>query len=228
MVKCIQKKIANKYILLPNGIDNYFLDNVDRTERTGRRVVYVGNFGANKNVVRLTNAVLKLQKQPGFDDLRFTIVGGKYEPDDTLPNLIKSNPDIIDYKGLIFDKAELCKIFRSCKLFAMTSIYETFGLVYIEALSQNLPVLYTKNQGIDGLFGPEVGEAVNPLSEDEIVEGLKKILTRNSYSNRNIDFEEFRWSRMAAKYKEFYKATLGCKDVDQDLLKGYLIPKQCG
>lgn len=225
MVKCILKKIESKFILIPNGIDNYFLDNVDRSERTGRRIVYVGNFGANKNVVRLTNAVLKLQKQPGFEDVRFTIVGGMYEPDDTLPNLIKNNPDIIDYKGLIFDKAELCKIFRTCKMFAMTSIFETFGLVYIEALSQNLPVLYTKNQGIDGLFGHEVGEAVNPLSEDEILDGLKKILTGTNYSNRNIDFEEFRWSRVAAKYKEFYKAALGYKDVDQSLLKGFTIPE---
>lgn len=228
MVKCIKKKIEKKYILLPNGIDDYFLNNVDRTERTGKRVVYVGNFSANKNVVRLTNAVLKLQKQPGFEDLRFTIVGGNSLHDDTLPNLIKNNPDIIDYKGLIFDKAELCKIFRTCKMFAMTSIFETFGLVYIEALSQNLPVLYTKNQGIDGLFGPEVGEAVNPLSEDEIVEGLKKILTGTGYTNHNIDFEVFRWSRIAAKYKELYKATLGYKDVDQNFLKGYLTPEQRG
>ncbi len=225
MVKFILSKIKHKFVLMPNGIEDYFLDHVDRSDRVGNKIVYVGNFTANKNVVRLANAVLQLRKEPQFKDLSLTMVGGGREPDCTLPNLIKDNPDALNFIGPIYDKAELCKIFRTCKMFAMTSIYETFGLVYIEALSQNLPVLYTKNQGIDGLFGPEVGEAVNPLSEDEILEGLKKILTGTNYSNRNIEFEEFRWSRVAAKYKEFYKEALGYKDVDQSLLKGFEIPR---
>lgn len=225
MVKFILSKIKHKFVLMPNGIEDYFLDHVDRSDRVGNKIVYVGNFTANKNVVRIANAVLQLRKEPQFKDLSLTMVGGGREPDCTLPNLIKDNPDALNFIGPIYDKAELCKIFRASRLFAMASIYETFGLVYIEALSQNLPVLYTKNQGIDGLFGPEVGEAVNPLSEDEILEGLKKMLTGTNYSNRNIDFEEFRWSRVAAKYKEFYKEALGYKDVDQSLLKGFEIPR---
>ena len=44
------------------------------------------------------------------------------------------------------------------QIFAMPSFNETFGLVYIEALSQNLPILYTKSEGIykyfeEGHFG---------------------------------------------------------------------------
>ena len=46
------------------------------------------------------------------------------------------------------------------QIFAMPSFNETFGLVYIEALSQNLPILYTKSEGIykyfeEGHFGIE-------------------------------------------------------------------------
>ena len=55
---------------------------------------------------------------------------------------------------------------RSCSVFAMPSIFETFGLVYLEALSQNLPVVYTKGQGIDGMFDNTVGIGVDPLSVD--------------------------------------------------------------
>lgn len=225
MVRCILSKIKHKFVLMPNGIDDYFLDHVDRSNRDGNNIVYVGSFVANKNVVRLSNAVLQLRKDPQFKDLTLTLVGGGKEPDNVLPDLLKNNPGVLNFIGPIYDKAELCKVFRKSRMFAMASIFETFGLVYIEALSQNLPVLYTKRQGIDGLLGDEVGVAVNPLSEDEILEGLKKILTGTNYSNRNIDFEEFRWSRVAAKYKEFYKAALGCKDVDQSLLKGYVIPE---
>lgn len=34
----------------------------------------------------------------------------------------------------------------------MPSHKETFGLVYAEAMSQGLPIIYTKNQGFDGQF----------------------------------------------------------------------------
>lgn len=223
MVRCILSRIKKNFVLMPNGIENYFLDHVDRNSREGNNIVYVGRFDANKNVVRLATAVLKLREEPEFKDLTLTLVGGGHEPDNVMPNLLRDNPDALKYLGPIYDKSELCKVFRNSRMFAMVSIFETFGLVYIEALSQNLPVLYTKNQGIDGLFGPEVGEAVNPLSEDEIVEGLKKILTGMYYSNRNVDFEEFRWSRIATKYREFYKAALGDSNIDKELLCGYKI-----
>lgn len=224
MVKCILKKIEYKFVLLPNGIDNYFLDNVDRSNRSGHNIVCVSNFTANKNVVRLANSVLRLQKEPGFEDLKLTLIGGGREPNETLPILIKRNSDVIDFKGPIYDKSELCKIFRMSKMFAMPSIHETFGLVYLEALSQNLPVLYTKNQGIDGLFGPEVGVAVNPLSEEEIYNALRQILSSNDYTNCNVDFEQFRWSYICKKYIEFYKSTAGLQ-VDDSLLTSYIIPE---
>ena len=224
IVRGILSKIKDKFILMPNGIDDFFLDHVNRSRREGNNIVYVGSFVENKNVTRLALAVLRLRDNPRFKDITLTLVGGGKEPNNVLPNLLRDHPDVLKYVGPIYDKSELCEVFRNSRMFAMPSIYETFGLVYVEALSQNLPILYTKNQGVDGLFGPEVGESVNPLSVDEIVEGLKKILTGSGYSNQNINFEEFRWSRVAAKYKELYKATLGCKDVDQNLLKGYLLP----
>ena len=88
----------------------------------------------------------------------------------------------------------------------MPSIFETFGLVYIEALTQNLKLLYTKGQGIDGLFEEKIGESVNPLSVKDIRHGLAKLLTSpHAYDgNRDINFELFRWHVIADVYKEMY------------------------
>lgn len=208
MVRDILPIIKDKFVLMPNGIDDFFLDNVDRTPRKGSKVVYVGNFTANKNVIRLVHAVLLLRTEPQFKELTLTLVGGGKEPDNELPDLIKNNPGIINFIGPVYDKESLCKIYRDSRLFAMVSIFETFGLVYIEALSQNLPVLYTKGQGIDGLFGDGIGVAVNPLSVDEIAEGLRSILTNRSLSNSSINFGTFRWKHIAEKYKEYYQAAL--------------------
>ncbi len=49
----------------------------------------------------------------------------------------------------------------------MPSRAETFGLVYVEALLNGLPILYTKNEGIDEMYD-NVGEAVDSFGPIEI------------------------------------------------------------
>ena len=38
----------------------------------------------------------------------------------------------------------------------MASFKETFGLVYFESMSQGTPLIFTKGQGIDGYFEPDI------------------------------------------------------------------------
>ena len=65
-----------------------------------------------------------------------------------------------------FDKEELIKLYRDSHIFTMPSITESFGLVYAEAMTQALPVVYTKGQGFDGQFPDgEVGYSVEALNE---------------------------------------------------------------
>ena len=56
----------------------------------------------------------------------------------------------------------------------MPSFPETFGLVYVEAMSQGLPIIYTKGQGIDGYFEDgKVGYPVNTKDSNDIVKKLR-------------------------------------------------------
>lgn len=219
MVRAIINKIRHKFVLMPNGIEDYFLDNIYYDVCDKNKIVYVGDFSDNKNVLRLGHAVLHLRKEKGFENTVLSIVGGGNSQTDDIEKLIDANPTTFKYYGKVYDKQKLCEIFRDNSIFAMPSIHETFGLVYLEALSQNLPVLYTKGQSIDGLFDCSIGRSVNPLSEKEIYEALKELLSnRREYSNRNIDFNEFRWSNIAEKYIEHYKDCLGACDVNLSLL----------
>lgn len=208
VIKPILLEIKDKMVLIPNGIDNYFLDHVKRDliERSGHTVLYVGNFSRNKNVLRLCEAVLQLSKEDEFSDITLTLVGGGgRDADENVSQWIEEHKNVADFIGPIYEKDKLCEVFRRHNVFAMPSIHETFGLVYIEALSQNLPVLFTKGQGIDRLFPPSIGAAVNPLSIGEIKAALSTLLLNNTeYSNDGIDFEMFRWSKIASKYTHIY------------------------
>ena len=207
VIKPIMPEIEHKMILIPNGIDDYFLDRVCRERHSGHKVLYVGDFSSNKNVVRLCEAVLQLRTELNYEDVTLTLVGGGKASNDTIQTMIEDHPEAIRYLGPIYDKEKLCKEFRSHSLFAMASITETFGLVYVEALSQNLPVVFTKGQGIDGLFDDSVGIGVNPLSIDDIKSAIKTILSSpERYSNWTVNFELFRWSRVAEEYLSLYNA----------------------
>ena len=203
-IRGIASKIEGKFMLMPNGINDYYLDHVSHEPCTGHGIVYVGSFFTRKNVARLAKAVLKLREQQQFSDCTLTLVSGGRADTDEMERMIAEHPEVFHFLGPIYEPAKMCEVFANARMFAMPSLHETFGLVYIEALSQNLPVLYTKGQGVDGLLPPSAGIAVNPYSIDDIAGGLEALLTNEKAGNQGVDFEQFRWSRIAEKYMMLY------------------------
>jgi glycosyltransferase involved in cell wall biosynthesis len=165
--KCNYKKIFEKSFVIPNGIDQYYIDNKLTTAKKmvsdHIRLIYVGSINYNKNI-RTTIKVCKFLQQSGYP-IKYTIVGKilkkKYIK-------IFSRYDFIDYH-LNCSKYEVLGLLRNSDIFIMPSIHESFGLVYAEAMSQGLPIIYTRGQGFDGQFGDGVvGFAVNPFDYKEI------------------------------------------------------------
>lgn len=66
--------------------------------------------------------------------------------------------------------------------FIMPSRRETYGLAYVEALFAGIPVIYSKDRGIDGLL-PEslIGYGCDPQSPDDIAAGIIHVI-RNEAS----------------------------------------------
>ena len=201
--KDIAAKSAEKTVICPNGINTYWLENItSEPTAMSNEILYIGRFDTNKNVLRLIDAFRALKRE--LPDIHFTIVGERGEQEKEIISKAVLHQDAITYLGPIYDREELRRIMRQSSVFAMTSIYETFGLVYVEALSQGLPILFTKGQGVDGYFSDDIGVAVNPKRTDEIQRGLRELLVNHDkYKGyEKVDFEQFRWSKIAQKYKD--------------------------
>lgn len=204
-VKSIIPYIKDKIEVVPNGIDDIFLDNINIERPDNHNIIYVGQFTHNKNVVRLIEAIKGAREEKDLADVTLTIIGGGGEDfDDRVEGLIESNKDFITYLGKIYDTQLLLQHYREHTMFAMPSIYETFGLVYIEALSQGLPVLYTKGQGVDGTLEQSAGIGVNPLSVEDIKNAIITIMRNQDFSNKTVPFENFRWINIGRKYVNEY------------------------
>ena len=118
----------------------------------------------------------------------------------------KSWIELCDYMG----KEDVIKELSKQDIFILPSTSETFGLVYIEALTQNLPVIYTKGEGFDGIY-PEgmVGYSTKFGDIDDIVNILKLIINRYDELVCNINQlilnVDFDWNQIAKKYVSKYE-----------------------
>ena len=204
-IRGIVPEIEKRVAFIPNGVNDYYLDHVKRSSHTGHNIIYVGRFDNNKNVVRLAKAVMQLREQQQFSDCTLTLVGGGNADTDEMERMIADYPEVFRFVEPITEPSEMCEQLAKASVFAMPSLHETFGLVYIEALSQGLPVLCTRGQGVDGLLPSSAGIAVNPYSVSDISEGLATLLANRNMGNQDVDFEQFRWSKIAEKYKEIYQ-----------------------
>jgi glycosyltransferase involved in cell wall biosynthesis len=199
-------ELISKCKVIPNGIDTFWICNVQNRKTLLDKpdtILYIGNFSANKNLKRLIAATESLIEKRYR--LTLHVVGGGWDKS-KIEQFLKTKNFIV-YHGKIYDKNDLVKIIRQADIFAMPSIHETFGLVYIEALSQGIPVIYTKGEGIDGFYGSEIGEAVNALSIESIETGIKKII--DNYSDYNFNPSEIvknhDWNKIAERYIYLYE-----------------------
>ncbi len=208
----LQDTIMKKSMVVPNGINPLFLKNKYNRPELGNKknikLIYVGEFTKNKNIEISVKVARKL-KDMGYN-VNFTIVGGGGNNESKVKRLAKTNEDIIEIHELTEEREKLLNIYRKSNIFIMPSFRETFGLVYIEAMSQGLPIIYSKGQGIDGYFKDgTVGYSVNPKDINDIVKKIEIIINNYSKISKNsYDLvEKFSWENIARIYYNIYAST---------------------
>ena len=89
----------------------------------------------------------------------------------------------------------------------MLSTPETFGLVYIEAMSQGTPIIYSKFTGIDGFFKDgEVGYGIDPKNYNKLNDNIDLIIKnyKNISENCLQNSITFNWHNISKKYIQIY------------------------
>ncbi|MFV0186649.1 glycosyltransferase family 4 protein [Empedobacter falsenii] len=206
-IKPIRNIINSKIEVINNGIDEFWLNNIYPYQPTnGYNFLFIGRFDKNKNVERLIDALSEVKDKKNIP-ITLNLVGGTGVNHKSVLEKI-SKLDWITYNGEIYDKNSLLEIIRNTNYFSLISHYETFGLVYLEALSQGKPILYTKNQGVDGVFELNLGERTDSKNLNEIIEKIEKLLSNQYEDINSIDFNKFSWISISEKYQQLYNYTI--------------------
>lgn len=199
--------LEEKSIVCPNGISDYFHENrmdLNTHNLPQQKRIIIASFGSierNKNQLITSNACEILINKGYKVEL---ILAGEIK-DRKMYDTI-SNKTYVRYIGKV-NHEEIVKYLRLSDVFVLPSYHETFGLVYVEAMSQGVPVIYTRGEGFDGQFSEgEVGYPVNPSDANEIASRILDILINyRNISNRCIaNSERFSWRKIARKYVDMY------------------------
>lgn len=201
--------IVGKCDVIPNGLEPYWLENISSAKEGVHdplELLCVGKVDKNKNMETTLKVVHALNDAKLSTHL--TVIGQVL--DETVKTLLDNgnNVSVISY----LTKEELIDYYRSADIFVMPSFKETFGRVYAEAMTQGLPVIYTRGQGFDGTFEEGlVGYSVKADDVEEIVESIKKIIENyKTISNNCIDrCTVFNWEDISEQLERLYKKAIG-------------------
>lgn len=201
----VRETVQAKSVVIPNGITDFWHRNLSLVQSSNHNLIYAGNFSRNKNVMRLAKAVLSLRSE--IPDIHLDMVGDGGAQYKSILRLSEKYPSTLAYHKRTSDPSEMKELYCKCSVFAMPSKSETFGLVYIEALTQGLKILWSNGEAVTGMFKAKVGESVNPYSTKEIAKAVKRLLNESDkYETLDErDFEQFKWGDISLKYKKLYE-----------------------
>lgn len=208
--KHLIKEFQSKSIVIPNGIDEFYLKNKwlrdDLSNKKELNIITVGYICRRKNQLTVCKAIDRLKKELGMN-VNYIVVG-KILDKKVFKKLKKYS--FVNYVPFL-PKEELIKEYRKADIYVMPSITETFGLTYAEAMSQGLPIIYTKNQGFDGQFEEgTVGYSVNSTNYNEIANKICEIIRNYQFLSTNAvkKVDKFDWGKITQYYKSLYLEVL--------------------
>ncbi|MCH5138207.1 glycosyltransferase family 4 protein [Clostridiaceae bacterium UIB06] len=205
-------RMLEKIAVINNGINPEEYGTIDLTKSEKDYVISsVSSLIKTKGIDLNIRAVSILVKK--YPNIKYYIVGDGEEA----KNLKKLVNDLSLTDNVIFlgrlPHSEAIKFMGKCNLFSLPSWQEGFGIVYIEAMNNGVPVIGVKGQGIeDVIIDKENGFLVEPHSIEDLVKTIEYILNnkeearRIGEEGRKTVLSEYTWRRNAQKTIDIYNS----------------------
>lgn len=204
-----RKMFENKSVIIGNPLEKFWEEHTagshKNVDKSNIRILLIGRINPIKNIPVAAEAV-KILRDKGIN-VSLTVVGEVEDKEEE--NKLRK----YDFLKLLpfMDHEKLINVYMNHDIFLLPSKIETFGRVYVEAMSQGLPVIYSKGQGFDKAYPEgEVGYSA-PCDDPECI--ADKILDIvNDYGRisdnciRNVsDFYE---DNIIDKIEQFYSRSV--------------------
>lgn len=152
---------------------------------SGKKFITIGRFSLEKGHDRLINAFNKYCKD--YPDTQLIIIGG-YGPSYDKTIRLVDESEFADNITIIKSILNPMPILKKCDLFILSSYYEGWAMVIMEADVFNIPVIATNISGIQWI--KDYGGYINDNSEEGILKGMHDF-TRGNVKALGIDHKKY-------------------------------------
>ncbi|HET9491358.1 MAG TPA: glycogen synthase [Methylomirabilota bacterium] len=203
-----------RVVVIHNGIDP------QRFRRTGRRdaldrygvrppyVLFVGRITDQKGIFHLLDAAAKLP--PSVQVVLCASAPDTAEIEERLRQAVPQHPNVRWINSMV-PVDDVAQLYSHAVAFACPSVYEPFGLINLEAMACETPVVASAVGGIlEVVEDGTTGYLVPPGRPDELAAALRRLLddpgaarAMGKAGRRRVE-ERFSWARVAARTEEVY------------------------
>ncbi len=211
--------VSNKKInVIPNGIElkkyknkrkNNFLKNKFGID--GEKLLFVGQPARRKGWEYFVRAMPHVLKE--HPNAKAVFIG--YRSDKSVENLCR---ELGVEKNTVFlgflKEDEKIAAYQSSDLFVFPTLYEGFGIIFLEAMASGLPIVTTNTAGNSEIVeNGKNGLLTKCKDEKDVARAAIKILNdrkiRARMKHNNMKkVKEFDWQKVAARYIETYEEVM--------------------
>ncbi|MDI3477208.1 MAG: alpha-maltose-phosphate synthase [Thermoanaerobacterium sp.] len=175
----------------------------------GRYILFVGRISRQKGIIHLIDAVKYLPQ-----DVKVVLCASSPDTEEIkieMKEKVKLYPNIIWIDKMV-TKEEIIELYSNAEVFVCPSVYEPFGIINLEAMACNTPVVASATGGIkEVVVDGETGFLVEPGNPEDLAEHIKKLLddrglaaTFGANGRKRVE-EMFSWESIAKKTYDMYE-----------------------
>jgi len=204
-----------KITVIPNSIDvskyerPVKLNFKKRFSIDGEMLLFLGQPSRRKGYEYLIKSVPGLKKK--FPDIKIVFAG--YRRGGELEGVCKSlgvEKDVV-FTGYLSEDDKIAA-FKECDAFVLPTLYEGFGIVFLEAMACGTPIVTTDVAGNSEIVRDGVnGVLVKPKNVDSLVDGIVKIVDNQEFrrviKNSNLKgVKLYDSKKIVKKYLDVYQS----------------------
>lgn len=191
----VQQELSDQFghkdsLVLPFGLP-FDMEVVGKSKKTGRPYfLFVGMNHQIKNIKFLVQAFTIFKEKSSHKDFELILVGNHER---------YANP-VLGIRSMKVDRVELRDLYRNAAAYLSASLYESFNLPVLEALSQDCLVI-----GKSSAIIPEFRSFVkNADKVEDFVDEMKRSVDSKKIQSRSVILELFNWERYVTKLTKIY------------------------
>ena len=212
------KKYSGPKIVIPNGVDleifNPGVPKIKKFDDSRTNILFLGRIEERKGLIYLLKAYKILEKTPPFGPkggVRLIIVGEGPLKSDLEKWVEKNKLENVIFEGKISEE-KTSSYYASCDIFCSPAIFgESFGLVLVEAMACQKPVVAFANEGYQQVLkGKGSKFLVKPRDYKTLAKKLENLIKSEKLRKEmgewgRCEAQKYSWPQIAEKVLNFYQ-----------------------